>query len=52
MVVLSTIAVALRFVSRILSKKAGLWWDDWLALVGWVWLWLLAGLESRLRSGS
>ena len=29
LIIISTIAVILRFVSRMVSK-AGLWWDDWL----------------------
>lgn len=29
-IILSVIATALRFYAR--SKRAGLWWDDWLAL--------------------
>ena len=35
MIVLPTIAVTLRFVSRKLSG-AGLWYDDWLALAALV----------------
>ena len=36
MIVLSIIAVALRFWSRYLAKKAGFWWDDWFALAALV----------------
>lgn len=35
-IVLSTVAVVLRFSSRVLAKKVGLWWDDWLGLAAWV----------------
>ena len=35
MIALSAIAVALRFVSRRLSK-AGLYWDDWLIFIALV----------------
>ena len=36
MLVLVTIAVALRFCSRYVSHKAGFWWDDWIALIALV----------------
>ena len=36
MVVLCTLAVALRFLSRVLSKTTGIWWDDWAALAALV----------------
>ena len=36
LIVLSGIAVLLRFMSRILSR-AGLWWDDWMILCALVW---------------
>jgi hypothetical protein len=32
MIALSTLAVALRLVSRRFAKRAACWWDDWLAL--------------------
>ena len=35
LIVFSTLAVALRFLSRRLSK-AGFWYDDWLALAALV----------------
>jgi hypothetical protein len=35
LMVISTIAVILRFVARLLSK-AGLWWDDWCILAALV----------------
>ena len=34
--VLSTIAVALRFCGRYVAHKAGFWWDDWLSLASLV----------------
>ena len=34
--VLSTIAVLLRFWGRMVAHKAGFWWDDWLSLVALV----------------
>ena len=34
--VLSTIAVVLRFCGRFVAHKAGLWWDDWLSLASLV----------------
>ena len=36
MLILATIAVALRFWSRHISQKAGFWWDDWFALIALV----------------
>lgn len=36
MLILVTIAVALRFCSRYVAHKAGFWWDDWLALIALV----------------
>jgi len=45
LIAISTIAVILRFMSRMVSK-AGLWWDDWLIVAamvryarGWGFLW-------------
>lgn len=35
LIVLAAVAVALRFVSRWLSR-AGLWWDDWTILAAMV----------------
>ena len=35
LIILSTAAVVLRFISRMLSK-AGLWWDDWLIVAALV----------------
>ena len=34
--VLSTIAVILRFCGRFVGHKAGFWWDDWLSLTALV----------------
>ena len=34
--VLSTMAVALRFCGRFVAHKAGFWWDDWLSLAALV----------------
>ena len=34
--VLSTIAVLLRFCGRMVAHNAGFWWDDWLSLVALV----------------
>ena len=34
--VLSTMAVALRFCGRYVAHRAGYWWDDWLSLVALV----------------
>ena len=45
LIVFSTLAVALRFLSRRLSK-AGYWYDDWLALAALVW-----SLDSSLSFG-
>ena len=36
MLVLATIAVALRFWSRYISHEATFWWDDWFALMALV----------------
>ena len=36
MLVLATVAVALRFWARYIAQKAGYWWDDWLALAALV----------------
>ncbi|MCJ1286890.1 hypothetical protein MMC26_006236 [Xylographa opegraphella] len=38
LIVLSTAAVVLRFISRMLSK-AGLWWDDWVIVAALVMTW-------------
>jgi len=35
LIAISTIAVILRFISRMVSK-AGLWWDDWLIVAAMV----------------
>jgi hypothetical protein len=34
--VLSTLAVALRFWSRHVAHRAGFWWDDWVVLIALV----------------
>ena len=34
--VLTTLAVVLRFYDRYVAHKAGPWWDDWLSLVALV----------------
>ena len=34
--VLSTIAVSLRFCGRMVAPKAEFWWDDWLSLAALV----------------
>ncbi len=34
--VLSTVAVVLRFNGRYVAHKAGFWWDDWLSLAALV----------------
>jgi hypothetical protein len=36
MLVLATVAVALRFWARSVALKAGFWWDDWLSLAALV----------------
>ena len=36
MLVLATVAVALRFWARYVALKAGLWWDDWFSLAALV----------------
>ncbi|MCJ1405072.1 hypothetical protein MMC11_008298 [Xylographa trunciseda] len=38
LIIISTSAVVLRFISRMLSK-AGLWWDDWLIVAALVMTW-------------
>ncbi|MCJ1384101.1 hypothetical protein MMC17_007217 [Xylographa soralifera] len=38
LIILSTAAVVLRFVSRMMSK-AGLWWDDWIIVAALVMTW-------------
>lgn len=36
MIVLSTIVVPLRLLSRHMAKNSGYWWDDWLIVAAWV----------------
>ena len=36
MLVLATLAVALRFWARYIAHKAGFWWDDWTSLAALV----------------
>ena len=48
LIILSTSAVILRFISRMLSK-AGLWWDDWVIVAALVMSsWATCIQESRL----
>lgn len=58
LIALATVAVTLRFWSRFVGKKAGLWWDDWLSLAALVRSILLRlatvlnlGLSRSLLSG-
>ena len=46
LIAISTVAVALRFLSRMVSK-AGLWWDDWTMLAAMVRV--LTTLPCRMR---
>ena len=43
MMVLPTIAVALRFWSRLTLKGQRFWWDDWFAIASLVYVSLLSG---------
>ena len=36
LLLLSTIAVALRIWGRLIATNSGLWWDDWLSLAALV----------------
>lgn len=36
LLLLSTIAVALRILGRLITTNSGLWWDDWLSLAALV----------------
>ena len=51
MIVLSVISVLFRFWSRLLAKKSGLWWDDWLALTALVCLITMLLDSSSHRAG-
>ena len=56
LIVVSTLAVALRFWSRAVvptAKASRFWWDDWTILVAWVWrisiiwpYWMLTPIRS------
>ncbi|KAL9066444.1 MAG: hypothetical protein Q9161_007583 [Pseudevernia consocians] len=43
--VLSSIAVILRFCGRFVAQKAGFWWDDWLSLAALPFVWAICGIS-------
>lgn len=47
MLVITTLAVGLRFWSRHIATKAGFWWDDWCSLAAWV---SPRNLQPRIRT--